>query len=103
MAFSISPFINKHQKPKYTVDELKKKFNSKKKLDFSFFWQIEKEGLQINSLSQWQKSKFVVENICYSCAEHYMMAQKALIFNDLEIYEKILSVKNPKQIKSLGR
>jgi hypothetical protein len=26
-----------------------------------------------------------------------------LIFNDLEIYEKILAAKHPKQIKSLGR
>jgi ribA/ribD-fused uncharacterized protein len=32
-----------------------------------------------------------------------MMGQKALIFNDTESFEKILSVNHPKTIKALGR
>jgi ribA/ribD-fused uncharacterized protein len=32
-----------------------------------------------------------------------MMGRKALIFNDLETFDKILSANHPKQIKSLGR
>ncbi|MDR0434050.1 MAG: NADAR family protein [Gracilibacteraceae bacterium] len=80
-----------------------KKFNSKKKLNYVFFWQPDKNYLSTNCFSQWQKSNFIVEGKHYNCAEQYMMGQKALIFNDLETFEKILSANHPKQMKSLGR
>jgi ribA/ribD-fused uncharacterized protein len=85
------------------VADLIKKYNSKKKLKYIFFWQPDKMTLSTGCFSQWQKSYFVVENNQYNCAEQYMMGRKALIFNDHEIFEKILSAKHPKQIKSLGK
>ena len=39
----------------------------------------------------------------YKTAEHYMMAGKAKLFNDLEILEQILKSDTPNQAKSLGR
>ena len=39
----------------------------------------------------------------YNCAEQYMMAEKALLFDDLYAYDNIMKVKNPRKQKSLGR
>lgn len=48
-------------------------------------------------------SDFVVDGIKFVCMEQYMMAYKAKIFNDIEVYNKILSTIDPKEIKLLGR
>jgi ribA/ribD-fused uncharacterized protein len=103
MAYMVSPFLDKNYEQKYTVNDLITKFNSKKRLDYVFFWQTDKKFLSVGCFSQWQKSNFVVEDKHYNCAEQYMMGQKALIFNDFETFEKILSANHPKQIKALGR
>lgn len=63
---------------------------------YVFFWG--------GPFSQWFASSFRDEKgITYSCAEQYMMAQKALLFGDVDIYNQILSTDNPKQQKALGR
>lgn len=54
--------------------------------------------------SQWFKCEFKDEqSISYNCAEQYMMAQKALLFKDEEIYHLIMKVEYPKEHKALGR
>jgi ribA/ribD-fused uncharacterized protein len=103
MAFLISPFVDKHYDQKYTVENLIETYNSKKGLQYIFFWRADKTALSTGCFSQWKKSYFVAGNNHYNCAEQYMMGQKALIFNDLVTFEKILSANHPKQIKSLGR
>ncbi len=59
--------------------------------------------------SQWWMSDFeaaawpsMVECKWTSC-EQYMMAAKALLFHDVEVYEQITTVDDPKIIKGLGR
>ena len=54
-------------------------------------------------LSNWYFSKFTVDDITYSSMEQYMMYQKAICFNDIEISEKILSTDDVSKIKRLGR
>lgn len=54
-------------------------------------------------LSNWYLSKFIVDDITYSSMEQYMMYQKAICFNDIEISEKILSIDDVSKIKRLGR
>ena len=54
-------------------------------------------------LSNWYFSKFTVDDITYSSMEQYMMYQKAICFNDIEISEKILSIDDVSKIKRLGR
>jgi ribA/ribD-fused uncharacterized protein len=104
MAYMASPFLDKYYEQKYTVNNLIEKFNSGKRLDYVFFLQTDKNDLSVGCFSQWQKSYFVAEDKHYSCAEQYMMGQKALIFNDFETFEKILSEDNhPGLIKTLGR
>lgn len=64
----------------------------------------EKEGQITKScLSQWYDCQFIVDGKKYTTAEQYMMAQKALLFEDKEIYDKIINSKTPKEFKELGR
>ena len=60
-----------------------------------FFW----NGIY----SQWHKAPMIIDGVEYNCCEQYMMHQKALTFNDLEIAEKVLQTSNPKDQKGLGR
>lgn len=54
-------------------------------------------------LSNWYKSKFTVDGVQYTSMEQYMMHQKALTFNDVEIARQILNETNPARIKRFGR
>ena len=103
MAYLISPFLNKKNEQKYTVNGIIEKYNMEKKLDYVFFWKTDKNYLSTGCFSQWQRSFFIADDKQYTSAEQYMMGQKALIFNDFETFEEILSTDNPKDIKSLGR
>lgn len=53
--------------------------------------------------SQFFPCIFLEDGIQYTCAEQYMMAKKALLFNDIDSYNEILSLTNPYKIKALGR
>jgi ribA/ribD-fused uncharacterized protein len=75
-------------------------------IDFLFFWghQKSKDGSIIKTcMSQWWPAEFSENNIVYKTAEHYMMAQKAYLFNDKEIFERIMFKENPKDVKDFGR
>ncbi|MCP4131815.1 MAG: NADAR family protein [bacterium] len=90
----------------FTIEELQKGFSQGKPIKFLFFWghQRQKDGtMGPGCLSQWWPSKFVVKGIEYHSAEHWMMAEKARLFNDSEACEKILSAKSPEAAKKLGR
>ena len=62
-----------------------------------FFWQPD------GWASNWTPSVFVVDGVQYNCAEQYMMASKAKLFNDEKTYELIMNATDPKTQKSLGR
>jgi ribA/ribD-fused uncharacterized protein len=53
--------------------------------------------------SQWYASPMVIDGAKYNCAEQYMMAQKAILFDDREIYHAIMRTNNPAEQKALGR
>ena len=55
------------------------------------------------TFSQWFRSDFIIDNITYNCAEQYMMAQKALMFEDSFAYHKIMTTVNPFTQKKIGR
>jgi len=56
-----------------------------------------------NYPSQWYESIFIIDGKEYNCCEKYMMEQKALYFNDIEIAEMIMNTNDPKEHKQLGR
>jgi ribA/ribD-fused uncharacterized protein len=59
--------------------------------------------------SQWWACKFTASPYpglpedSFNCAEQYMMAAKALLFYDIDVYEAIMRETNPKEHKALGR
>jgi ribA/ribD-fused uncharacterized protein len=54
-------------------------------------------------LSQWYPSPFSHHGMRYSCAEQWMMSEKARIFGDEETRALILAASGPKEMKNLGR
>lgn len=53
--------------------------------------------------SQWYPSRFEVDGIVYPSAEHFMMAEKARLFDDAGTLEQVLVAPTPNDAKSLGR
>ena len=62
---------------------------------YTFFWG--------GSYSNWHMSDFTIDDLTFCCNEQYMMYMKAITFNDKEIARRILSVRDPKTHKALGR
>jgi ribA/ribD-fused uncharacterized protein len=54
-------------------------------------------------LSQWYPAPFTLDGETYGTAEHYMMAQKALMFGDTDTANRIRACKHPAEAKKLGR
>jgi ribA/ribD-fused uncharacterized protein len=54
-------------------------------------------------LSQWYPAQFLVDEQVYRTAEHYMMAEKARVFNDWGTRNRILATSHPAEAKRLGR
>ncbi len=68
--------------------------------EFVFFWH-EYEGN--GCFSQWYRAPFTVEGITYQTCEQYMMAKKALLFNDIEYYYLIMNEADPAKVKAYGK
>jgi len=91
---------------KYNVDTLKELYNRGEHFKYLFFWghtPKKDETIGPFCLSQWYPSPFVVNNITYTTAEHWMMTEKARLFNDSEIEAQIINSTVPGQVKELGR
>lgn len=91
---------------KYNRINLQEQFYRKANIKFLFFWghQPSKDGSVTKScFSQWWPSVFNVDGIAYKTAEHYMMAEKARLFNDDEQLKAILESNHPMKAKQLGR
>lgn len=53
--------------------------------------------------SQWYAADFSVDGVRYSCAEQFMMAEKARLFGDKGTLRQILAADSPREQKALGR
>ncbi|ELU8148905.1 NADAR family protein [Listeria monocytogenes] len=90
----------------YTLEKIQHKYRKGEKLKYIFFWghQPAEDGkISKSCFSQWWICSFKVDGVEYNCAEQFMMAEKAKLFNDMEMREKILAAKHPKQAKNFGR
>ncbi len=70
------------------------------------FWGHTKSGSDTVSkccLSQWFDAPFKLDDVTYSTAEHYMMAEKARLFDNHELANEIIQTSNPGKAKALGR
>lgn len=82
------------------------KYQAKEKIKFLFFWghTPAADGSTTQScFSQWWGAPFIVDQVRYKTAEHWMMAGKARLFKDEDILQKILQANTPAEAKKLGR
>lgn len=83
-----------------------RKIYKEKQLKLLFFWgenPSKQYPVTKDCLSQWYPAAFEDEGIYYPTSEHYMMAKKALLFQDDKSYQNILQANHPKEAKALGR
>lgn len=90
----------------YSKKDLIKKIQEGYNFTYLYFWghhQKKEHVVDKSCLSQWYECSFVVDGIEYKSAEHYMMAQKAKLFNDEVSLKKIINAITPKEAKEIGR
>ena len=90
----------------YDLEALRREYQQGQRYKFLFFWghQPQADGsIGAGCLSQWWPCHFEAEGVGYTCAEQYMMAQKAVLFGDEEVLREIMNAGHPKQFKALGR
>ncbi|MCL2116695.1 MAG: NADAR family protein [Methanobrevibacter sp.] len=92
-------FWRKNGRSKYSKDKLLATL--REPIDCVLFWNP--DNTPKSCLSQWTKSDFNVGVSKYNCTEQYMMAEKALFFEDHENKQKIMELDNPHEMKKLGR
>lgn len=91
---------------KYTTKNIIQKISEGENVKFLFFWghRPSKDGIITKScFSQWWTQSFTVDKTEYKSAEHWMMAEKARLFDDQEMWETIIMAKTPGEAKKLGR
>lgn len=91
---------------RYSTEWLVEQLTQDAHVKYLFFWgnQPSKDGALTKScLSQWWLANFVVAGITYRSTEHWMMAEKARLFNDEGTLSQILAAKSPAEAKKLGR
>jgi len=88
------------------IDQLNSEIARGARPDYLFFWghTPTKDGSVSKAcFSQWWVAPFVVDDLTYPSAEHYMMASKARLFGDDAALKRVLNADTPKQAKEIGR
>jgi ribA/ribD-fused uncharacterized protein len=91
---------------RYNINWLIEKFESGEALKYIYFWghaNKYNENVGKFCFSQWYECPFTVNNITYKTSEHWMMAHKALLFGDINNFNKIINSIKPGEAKELGR
>ena len=76
------------------------------RVKYLFFWGHTPQTESVvdkSCFSQWYAASFEIDNIRYQTAEHYMMAEKARMFQDNDRVDQILATEHPHEAKNLGR
>lgn len=90
----------------YDIQWIKNRFDKGETIKYIFFWgHTSKDNEVVGKfiLSQWFLAPFTVDNIEYKTSEHWMMANKARLFGDHAVLQKIISADKPGEAKDLGR
>ncbi|TMM51965.1 NADAR family protein [Maribacter algarum] len=91
---------------KYNRQQLVNDFHNESKIKFLFFWghAANKDGsIGKSCFSQWWIAPFIVDGITYKSTEHWMMAEKARLFNDGNSLGEIINCESPAEAKKWGR
>lgn len=73
--------------------------------EYLFFWGHRKsrQGVGKSCFSQWYEAPFEYDGNRYLTAEHFMMAEKARLFNDDASALKVISAGSAAEAKKIGR
>ena len=90
---------------KYDIKEIKQIVRSRPATEIIYFWEPTPHSKPVSAacLSQWYDCCFEVGGIVYHTAEQFMMASKALLFDDEKTCREILAAYNPHDCQKLGR
>lgn len=86
-----------------TTEELRALVADGVRLKYLHFWGHTGEGIGPHVLSQWYPATFELEGVTYPTAEHWMMAEKARLFQDRAALKAILDAEHPGEAKRIGR
>ncbi len=92
--------------PESALRELRELAGQGQRMKYVFFWghRPRKDGsVNKSCFSQWFEASFTLDGQRYPTAEHYMMAEKARLFDDQATLKLILEASTPAQAKQLGR
>jgi ribA/ribD-fused uncharacterized protein len=87
------------------LDQLRARVAGGETLKYLYFWghQPTPGVVGASCFSQWYEAAFVVDGQSFATAEHYMMAEKAVLFGDLATRDQIIAANNPGAAKAMGR
>lgn len=87
------------------INALCKQYRTGEKFKYLFFWGHRSKSNTVTKscFSQWYPAPFLVDGNRFASAEHFMMAEKARLFNDQETLTKIINAPNPGAAKAFGR
>lgn len=90
---------------KYAIETIKEFVRRNADSPIIYFWGHTPNPKKMTAacLSQWYYCYFVVDGVQYHTAEQYMMANKALLFKDEEVYQEIMAANGPHDYKKMGR
>ena len=99
-------WLTEGEEMEYSLETLRQEYKQGKRYKFLLFnghTPLPNGMISQSCLSQWWMKPFTVKGVTYSCAEQYMMAEKARLFRDERIAEQIMRAKDSGSMKSLGR
>ena len=90
---------------KYDIEKIKQIVREKPETAIIYFWGHTPNPKKITAacFSQWYNCYFEVEGVQYHTTEQYMMASKAKLFGDNEVFQEIMMAYHPNDYKKLGR
>lgn len=90
---------------KYNIETIKEIVRRKPETITIYFWGHTPNPKKMTAacFSQWYDCYFEVGGIQYHTTEQYMMASKARLFGDEEVFQEIMNADNPSVYKKLGR
>ena len=90
---------------KYDIEIIKQIARHEPDTKVIYFWGHTPNPKKVTAacFSQWYDCHFEVDGVQYHTTEQYMMASKALLFKDEEVYREIMAAQSPFDYKKLGR
>ncbi len=90
---------------KYNIEKIKEIARRNPGTAIIYFWGHTPNPKKMTSacFSQWYDCFFTVDGVQYHTTEQYMMASKARLFGDEEVFNEIMVADTPSEYKKLGR